>query len=474
MPRAFIQTFGWQMNAYDTDRMRELLTAGGWELIDEAEQADFIILNSCAIREKADQKLTSAAGRFKAWKKERPDALLAISGCVAQQEGESLLKRVPVVDFTFGPDQIPQLVALVERARTTSQRFSVTDFVDVESYSFLDAQPQHMPGGVAVTALVTIQKGCDHHCAYCVVPATRGPEVSRPVDEVVREVERLVEAGAREVTLVGQNVNSYHGVPELGRDGNGFVELLRRVDAVPGLLRLRYTTSHPKDFTPAVARAHAELETLQPYVHLPVQSGSSRTLKRMVREYSREQYLEQVGWLKAACPDVSLSTDIIVGYPGETADDFEETLSLLVAVEYDSIYSFEYSPRPDTPALKLRLRDDVPLDEKLGRLQRAQALQAEITGRRLERWVGRTARVLIEGEASRGEGRLCGRTPGNEMVNFEAPGLAGAVAGALVDVEITARRAHTLNGRAVAVVLPSTVPSALAGPSRARRLPVLA
>ncbi len=470
MPRAFIQTFGCQMNAYDTDRMRELLADGGWELVDDAQQADFIILNSCAIREKAEQKLTSAAGRYKAWKKERPDALLAISGCVAQQEGENLLKRAPVVDFTFGPDQIPQLVSLVERARSSRQRFSVTDFTDVESYSFLDAQPQKLPGGAPVTALVTIQKGCDHHCAYCVVPATRGPEVSRPVDEVVREVVRLVEAGAREVTLVGQNVNSYHGVPELGRNGNGFVELLRRVDAVPGLLRLRYTTSHPKDFTPAVARAHAELETLQPYVHLPVQSGSSRTLRRMVREYTREQYLAQIDWLKAACPDVSLSTDIIVGYPGETASDFEETMSLLALVEYDSIYSFEYSPRPDTPALRLRLRDDVPVEEKLGRLQRVQALQAEITGRRLQRWVGRTTRVLVEGEASRGDGRLCGRTPGNEMVNFDAPGLAGAVAGALVDVEITARRAHTLDGRAIAVAVPGTQRT----PSRFRRLPVLA
>ena len=475
MPRAFIQTFGCQMNAYDTDRMRELLTDGGWELIDDAEQADFIILNSCAIREKAEQKLTSAAGRFKAWKKARPDALLAISGCVAQQEGANLLKRAPVVDFTFGPDQIPQLVSLVERARTSRQRFSVTDFADVESYTFLDARPR--VGGTAVTALVTIQKGCDHHCAYCVVPATRGPEVSRPVDEVVREVERLVAAGAREVTLVGQNVNSYHGVPELGRTDDAFVELLRRVDAVQGLLRLRYTTSHPRDFTPAVARAHAELTTLQPYVHLPVQSGSSRTLKRMVREYTREQYMEQIGWLKAACPDVSLSTDIIVGYPGETTADFEETMSLLAAVEYDSIYSFEYSPRPDTPALKLRLRDDVPVEEKAGRLQRLQAVQAEITRRRLDRWVGRTTRVLVEGEASRGDGRLCGRTPGNEMVNFEAPGLAGAVAGAVVDVEVTARRAHTLNGRAVAIASPSTLPSpnptTVPRASTARRLTVL-
>jgi tRNA-2-methylthio-N6-dimethylallyladenosine synthase len=462
MARAYIQTFGCQMNAYDTDRMRELLEAEGWELGDDSAGADLVILNSCSIREKAEQKLVSAAGRFREWKAERPGALLAVSGCVAQQEGERLLQRSPVVDFTFGPDQIPQLNDLILRARTTKQRFSVTDFVDVESYSFLDAQPK--PGGVAVTALVTIQKGCDHHCAYCIVPATRGPEVSRNVDEVVREVERLVAAGAREVTLIGQNVNAYHGVP--GLEGDAFSELLRRVDAVPGLLRVRYTTSHPKDFTPAVARAHAELKSLTPWLHLPVQAGSSRTLRRMVREYTRERYLEQIGWIKAAVPDVSLSTDIIVGYPGETDADFEETMSLLALVEYDSIYSFEYSPRPDTPALKLQLRDDVPADTKAERLQRVQALQNQITARRLDRFIGRTVEILVEGEASRGEGRLCGRTPGNEMVNFEG----SASAGALVDVEITARRSHTLNGRMVGTRLPSTIVQ----PAPVRRLPVLA
>jgi tRNA-2-methylthio-N6-dimethylallyladenosine synthase len=465
MARAFIQTFGCQMNAYDTDRMRELLEGGGYELVDDAGSADLVILNSCSIREKAEQKVTSAAGRFREWKAERPGAILAISGCVAQQEGERLLKRAPLVDFTFGPDQIPQLPQLLERARTSKQRFSVTDFVDVESYSFLDAKPK--AGGVAVTALVTIQKGCDHHCAYCVVPATRGPEVSRPVDEVVREVERLVAAGAREVTLIGQNVNAYHGVPGLDQKSKlGFAELLRRMDGVEGLLRVRYTTSHPKDFTRDVAQAFAERRTLTPFLHLPVQSGSSRTLKRMVREYTRELYLEQIDWVKAACPDISLSTDIIVGYPGETDADFAETMSLLEEVEYDSIYSFEYSPRPDTPALKLRLRDDVPADVKAARLQEVQALQNAITARRLDRWVGRTTQVLVEGEASRGEGRLCGRTPGNEMVNFEGVALPGAV----VDVEITARRSHTLNGRMVGVRIPST----LTVTPQPRRLPVLA
>ncbi len=465
--RAHIQTFGCQMNAYDTERMRELLVGEGWLLTDDGDDADLIILNSCSIREKAEQKLTSAAGRLKAWKASRPGALVAISGCVAQQEGERLLKRAPIVDFTFGPDQIAILPDLIARAQSGGKRFSMTDFVDVESYSFLDAQP--LPGSVAVTALVTIQKGCDHHCAYCVVPATRGPEVSRPADEIVREVERMVSLGAREVTLIGQNVNAYHAIGV----GDDFVELLRRVDAVPGLRRLRYTTSHPKDFTPAVARAYKELRTLQPYLHLPVQAGSSRTLKRMVREYNREQYLEQIEWVRAACPDISLSTDIIVGYPGETGEDFEETLSLLEQVRYDSIYSFEYSPRPDTPALKLRLRDDVPASEKAGRLQALQAIQARISHERLERLVGRTVEVLVEGAASRGEGRLCGRAPGNAMINFAAEEGASSLAGALVGVEITARRANTLNGRLVDVRerAPAIVPPPVVGP---RRLPVVA
>jgi len=298
-----------------------------------------------------------------------------------------------------------------------------------------------------------------------VVPATRGAEVSRPADEVVAEITRLVEMGAREVTLIGQNVNSYHAIGS----ADDFAELLRRVDEVPGLLRTRYTTSHPKDFTPAVARAFAARRTLMPWLHLPVQSGSSRTLKRMVREYTREQYLEKIAWVRAACPDISLSTDIIVGYPGETSDDFAETISLLEQVRYDSIYSFEYSPRPDTPALKLRLKDDVPANVKAGRLQVVQALQARITGERLQRRVGQTLPVLVEGEATRGDGRLCGRAPGNEMVNFGA--VSGAVPGAIVDVAISARRAHTLYGEATTVRVAAP---ALSAPPAPRRLPVLA
>ena len=457
------------MNAYDTERMHELLGEAGWATTDDADAADVIILNSCSIREKAEQKVASAAGRLREWKTSRPGAVLAVGGCVAQQEGERFLKRAPLVDFTFGPDQIAILPSLIERSRRTRQRFSSTQFIEVEDYSFLDAKP--VPGHVAVTALVTIQKGCDHHCAYCVVPATRGREVSRPADEVVREIERLVACGAREVTLIGQNVNSYHAINGPGPENDDFAELLRRCDGVEGLRRLRYTTSHPKDFTPAVARAFSESRTLQPWLHLPVQSGSSRTLKRMVREYTREQYTEKIAWVRAACPDISLSTDIIVGYPGETDEDFAETMSLLAEVRYDSIYSFEYSPRPDTPALKLRLRDDVPPEAKAGRLQTLQALQAEISVERMERHLGRVVPVLVEGAATRGDGRLCGRAPGNEMVNFAAG--ADVLAGAIVDIEITARRAHTLFGELRSVREPGLPIHMTPAPSP-RRLPVIA
>jgi tRNA-2-methylthio-N6-dimethylallyladenosine synthase len=436
--RLFVQNFGCQMNDYDVERMREVLASRGYDAAATADEADLIVINTCSVREKAEAKVASAAGRFRELKQQRPGVMVAIGGCVAQQEGARLLKRIPVADFTFGPDQIPSLPSLIER-RGREGRFAATEVIEVEDYRFLSAEPR--PGQVPVTALVTIQKGCDNHCAFCVVPATRGREVSRPWREVVDEVARFVAAGAREVTLIGQNVNSYHGVG--AADGDDFAELLARVDAVPGLLRMRYTTSHPHDFTNKVADAFRDLRTLCKWLHLPVQSGSSRTLKRMVRDYTRDEYLRQIEYVKSVCPDISLSTDIIVGYPGETDSDFAETLSLLDIVQYDSIYSFEYSERPDTPALKLALRDNVPAEVKAERLQQVQARQKSITERRLARWVGRDVEVLVEGDSARYPGQLCGRTTGNEMVNFAGP---PSLTGQLVTVRITAARGHTLVG----------------------------
>ena len=462
--RVYIQNFGCQMNDYDVDRMIELLRDDGWSMAATQDEADLIVLNSCSIREKSEQKVQSAAGRLRELKQR--GVMVAVGGCVAQQEGGRLLQQIPTADIVFGPDQIPRLPELVRRFRVDKRRVADTSVIDVEDYQFLDANP--LPGEVRVTSLVTIQKGCDNHCAYCVVPVTRGREVSRPLDEVVAEVRHFVSLGSREVTLIGQNVNSYHGAGSV--DGDDFAELLRRVDEVEGLYRIRYTTSHPKDFTAKVAAAFRDLPRMAPFLHLPVQSGSTRTLKRMVRGYTREEYLRKLDLARSACPDLSLSTDIIVGYPGETAADFAETMSLLREVEYDSIYSFEYSERPDTPALKLALRDDVPVDVKAARLQEVQALQREITARRLGRFLGRVAEVLVEGQSRLGQGQLCGRLGGNEMVNFVGD---PALVGRLVPIRVDVARTHTLCGEIAGPALPDlAVPSS---PVRRKRLlPVLA
>jgi tRNA-2-methylthio-N6-dimethylallyladenosine synthase len=454
--RVFIESFGCQMNDYDVARMVEVMRRSGYERTDDEQEADLIVINTCSIREKAEQKAVSAAGRYKPLKEKNPGLVIAIGGCVAQQEGDALLRRIPVADLTFGPDQIANLPAHVSRlqkengARDRGRyrlRLARTEVIDVEDYDFLDADPR--PGDVKVTALVTIQKGCDNYCAYCIVPHTRGREVSRPPEQVLAEVRRFVDAGAREVTLIGQNVNAYHaiGTP----DGDDFAELLRRVDAVPGLVRLRFTTSHPHYFSNKVADAFAALPRLCPWLHLPVQSGSSAVLRLMARDYTREAYLDKIAYLKQVCPDISLSTDIIVGYPGETERDFLETMSLLEQVRYDSIYSFAYSTRPGTPAKGLP--DDVPAAEKSRRLQAVQALQKSIGAERLSRLVGRTEEVLIEGLARMGNGQLCGRTGGNHMVNIVSTtetaetDLARPLAGQLAKVLITEAKVHTLSGR---------------------------
>jgi tRNA-2-methylthio-N6-dimethylallyladenosine synthase len=458
----FIESFGCQMNDYDVARMIEVMRRSGYEQTEDPAAADLIIINTCSIREKAENKAVSAAGRFKALKDRRPDLVIAIGGCVAQQEGEALLRRVPMADLTFGPDQIPGLPGHVAQLRSARQvparhrlRLARTEVIDVEDYQFLDADPR--PGDVKVTALVTIQKGCDNYCAYCIVPTTRGREVSRPAEQILAEVARFVQAGAREVTLIGQNVNAYHGLglghgETAGDGGDQFAALLRRVDAVPGLRRLRFTTSHPHYFTSAVADCFATLPRLCPWLHLPVQAGSSHVLRLMARDYTREDYLDKIAYLKRVRPDICLSTDIIVGYPGEREQDFADTLSLLAEVRYDFIYSFAYSPRPGTPAIALP--DDVPPEEKSRRLQAVQALQRQITTERLQDMVGRTEDILLEGRARLGNGQLCGRTGGNHMVNVDPrPGTADdaaqieALIGQIVPVRITGAKSHTLVGQ---------------------------
>lgn len=445
-PRRFwVESFGCQMNDYDVERMVEVLEAAGYERTFLRPTADLAIVNTCNIRQKAERKTASAAGRWRTWRTEKPGAVLAIGGCVATARGEGLLETVPHADFVFGADAIPRIADLVEDARTERHRRTATAFTEVEEYDFLDARPA--PGRVGVTALVTIQKGCDNRCAFCVVPSTRGREVSRPLAEVVAEVRRFVEAGAREVTLIGQNVNSYHGA---GGGGDDFAELLTAVDGVPGLDRIRYTTSHPKDVTARVCEAFRDLPRLCQWLHLPVQSGSTQVLRAMLREYTPDQYLRKLEYARACTPDLSITSDVIVGYPGETEEDFRRTLDLCAAVRFDSIYSFQYSPRPGTPAMDLL--DDVPDGEKRERLQRLQSLQKEIGAERLRRFVGRDEEVLVEGASARRPGELCGRARGNQMVNLPLPqgGTVDQMTGRTVRVRIDEARANTLRGSSIA------------------------
>lgn len=434
-------TFGCQMNVHDSQRMEELMRAAGYEVSSEVEGADVIVLNTCSVREKAEQKLRSEAGKLK-----KADAVLVVAGCVAQQEGESLVKAMPFVDVVVGPDNLSELPALVREAELGAAPAVRTVF-DLDSPRFLTNSVS--PGSVGASAYVTVMKGCDERCSFCIVPYTRGPERYRPADEVVSEVRSLVENGAREVVLLGQTVNSYldPGVAlaaDRDPDESQFPELLGRIAReATGLDRLRYTSPHPRHLTPSLIRAHAELDVLTAHVHMPVQSGSDRMLKRMIRRYTRAEYVSRVEALKKARADVTLTTDVIVGFPGETADDFAATLSLVREVGFVMLYGFKYSPRPHTPALKLT--DDVPEEEKQSRLLALLELADAQTRAHLASLVGTRAQVLLEGPSKPGASTVAGRTRRNEIVHV--PPIEGAVAGAIVDVEVVRANKHSLEGR---------------------------
>lgn len=434
--KLFVKTYGCQMNEYDSARMIEALLGAGWTLVPEPEDADLMLYNSCSIREKAEQKLISGLGLAARIKRGRPGALLAVTGCTAQLKADMLVQAVPDIDLLVGPDVLGDLPRLVKEAR--EHRVRATGRQDVESYSFLEARPA--PGASCPSAYVTIMKGCDNRCAYCVVPEARGPEVSRDAGEVLAEVQRVVEAGAREVFLIGQNVNSYRGHP------GGFPALLRQVGALEGVERIRFTTSHPKDLGRGLVEAMAEVREVCQWLHLPVQAGSTAVLEAMGRGYSREEYLQKVAMVREPLPEVGLTTDVIVGFPGETLADFLETMSLLEAVRFDSIYSFRFSPREGTPAA--HMKDDVPHGEKAARLSQLQALQETITREILAAQVGRVHRVMVEGPSRRGGGQQCGRNGRNHVINFAVPDNTDPPArGELVDVEVTAAGSHTLEGR---------------------------
>jgi len=429
--RFFIHTFGCQMNEHDSARMAEILARLGMVRVEQADEADLILLNTCAVRAKAEQKVLSALGRYREVKLAR-GARIGVAGCVAQQEKQRLLSRAPYIDFVMGPDAIAQLPDILARVETG--RVLETEFEGPEDYAFLGAEKDAVRG--KVSDFVTVMKGCQNFCAYCVVPFTRGPEQSRPVEDVLAEVRKLVDAGLREVTLLGQNVNSYAG-------GTDFADLLRQVCAVEGLWRVRFTTSHPKDLSQRLVDAVAALPSVMPHFHLPVQSGSDRVLERMRRGYTVAAYLERLEKLVQARPGVAVTTDIIVGFPGETDEDFEATLALVERARYDNVFSFVYSNRPNTLATKMEKEwGEVPYTTKIARLERLQARVREHSLERAQAQVGRRVEVLVEGPSKTDPTRRFGRTPENRVVNFEG----SSPAGALVEVELTSASHNALFG----------------------------
>ncbi len=474
--RYLVRTFGCQMNVHDSERMEGVLRAAGGEVVADPEQADLVVLNTCSVREKAEQKLRSEVGKLARLKRERPELVVAVAGCVAQQEGEKLLARIRHVDLVLGPDNVAELPALLLEQMAGAPPVARAEF-DLAAPRFLTASPE--PGRAPVVALVTTMKGCDERCSFCVVPYTRGPERYRPAREVVDEVRRFALAGSREVLLLGQTVDSFRDPslpPPEGDDPDEtqFPHLLRAIAAivteVPTLARLRYTSPHPRHATASLARAHAELDVLARHVHLPVQSGSDRVLRRMIRRYTRAEYVARAERLMRARAGLTLSTDVIVGFPGETEADFADTLSLVREVGFVSLFGFKYSPRPFTPAL--RLHDDVPEAVKSERLARLFEEAETLGAAHLARLVGTRQRVLVEGasKSERGElaTRVQGRTDRNGIVHVEAPDAATLV-GRLVDVEIVRANKHSLAG------VPTDPPLAQPQPTRTRRaLPMAA
>jgi tRNA-2-methylthio-N6-dimethylallyladenosine synthase len=450
--RAFIKSYGCQMNVYDAQRMAGQLEAAGYAVTDDAEGADLVLLNTCHIREKAAEKVYSELGR---WKDARGASgertIVGVAGCVAQAEGAEIIARAPRVDFVVGPQAYHRLPSLIDGA-SRGEKPVDTDFPAEDKFDHLAKPTRRAIAARGVTAFLTVQEGCDKFCAFCVVPYTRGAEVSRPVDAVVDEARALVDAGVREITLLGQNVNAYHGADAGG--AVGLAGLVRRLAAIEGLARIRYTTSHPNDMTVDLLDAHRDEEKLMPYLHLPVQAGADRILKAMNRKHTAADYLRLIEAIRAARPDMALSGDFIVGFPGETDADFEATLALVREVGYASAYSFKYSPRPGTPAAGST--DQVSEAVKSERLQRLQSLLSEQSAVFNRAQVGRTLPVLVE-KAGRREGQRVGRSPYLQPVHI--PESAGAV-GEIVDVHVHASEGNSLFG---------DVPRRDAQPDRAAR-----
>jgi tRNA-2-methylthio-N6-dimethylallyladenosine synthase len=430
MKRYHVTTFGCQMNEHDSERMKGMLESLGYAEADAREHADLILFNTCSIREKADERFVSHLGEAKRIKAQRPDVVVGVGGCWAQSVKDEVFARFPYVDVAFGPGQVHKLAEFL-----TSDSLTAQGFFEFEGFT------GHLPGKRAreFQAWVQISVGCNCRCSYCIVPSTRGREVSRPLPELVDEVERLAADGVCEVTLLGQNVNSYGR--DLRPDRRSFSELLHAVDAIDGIDRIRYTSPHPKDMREDVVRAHAELPSVCEHIHLPLQSGSSRILKAMRRTYDRDRYLDRVALIRELVPDCALTTDIIVGFPGETEEDFEQTLAVCEDVGYDSAFTFVYSPRRGTEAATIA-EGLVPHEVKVERMQRLVEVVQRRAHERAQRFVGRTLDVLVEGPSRTDPSRLRGRSRHNKAVNFA--GLAQP--GERVFVEIHSATSQTLAG----------------------------
>ncbi|GAC1601875.1 MAG: tRNA (N6-isopentenyl adenosine(37)-C2)-methylthiotransferase MiaB [Ramlibacter sp.] len=433
--KVFIKTFGCQMNEYDSDKMADVMHAAqGYEQTQDVEQADLILFNTCSVREKAQEKVFSDLGRVKHLKQK--GVLIGVGGCVASQEGAAIIERAPYVDVVFGPQTLHRLPQLLNQ-REREQRAQVDiSFPEIEKFDHLP--PARVEGS---TAFVSIMEGCSKYCSYCVVPYTRGEEVSRPFEDVLVEVAGLADQGVKEVTLLGQNVNAYRGKMGGTADIADFALLLEYVAEIPGIERIRYTTSHPNEFTQRLVEAYGKLPKLASHLHLPVQHGSDRILMAMKRGYTAMEYKSTVRKLRAVRPGMAMSSDFIVGFPGETDDDFGKMMKLIDDVGFDNSFSFIFSPRPGTPAAALH--DDTPHAVKLGRLQQLQAvIEANIRSISASR-LGTVQKVLVEGPSRKNASELAGRTECNRMVNFSGP---QRLVGQMVDVRITEANPHSLRG----------------------------
>ncbi|MFA9439080.1 tRNA (N6-isopentenyl adenosine(37)-C2)-methylthiotransferase MiaB [Uliginosibacterium sp. sgz301328] len=441
MKKLYIRTFGCQMNEYDSDKMADVLGATE-EIVktDNPEDADVILFNTCSVREKAQERVFHDLGRVRLLKQSKPDLIIGVGGCVASQEGAAIVQRAPYVDVVFGPQTLHRLPELISRRKTSGRSQVDISFPEIEKFDNLP--PARVEGA---TAFVSIMEGCSKYCTFCVVPYTRGEEVSRPLDDILTEIAGLTAQGVKEVTLLGQNVNAWRAPLSKGSDEIGdFAFLLECVHDLPGIERIRYTTSHPREMTPRVFEAYARLPKLVSQLHLPVQSGSDRVLAAMKRGYTTLEFKAVVRKLRAARPDLSLSSDFIVGFPGETEADFEATMKLIDEVGFDNAFSFVYSPRPGTPAADLE--DDTPQELKLARLARLQKRIEEQTQDVSRSMVGTVQRILVEGHSRKDESEFAGRTDNNRVVNF--PGNARQI-GHFINVRITEALPHSLRGEVV-------------------------